>query len=126
MARFEEFMMAIEPTDRDVVTSKNLDAAGSTASKIARENSDLSGAQCAERAVRRIFGAWLLDWSGSIKPECLPLYFRLISKVEDKLDLHRRRRPRLNDPLPPLPQRARIPKVSVKPVIAHAALTLAA
>ncbi len=118
--------MAIEPTNRDVVTSKNLDAAADLASQIARENSDLSGAQCAERAVRGIFGAWLLDWSGSIKPDCLPLYFRLISKVEDKLDLHRCRRRRLNNPLPPLPQRARIPSISEKPVIAHAVLALAA
>lgn len=123
---FMEGIVVKKSAHRDFITDEHLRAATAHAERLARKQMNLSGFQCAERAVQAVFGSWLLDWSASTKPSCLPLYYQLISIVENRLDLHRRPKERTADPVPPLPQCSQPPGPLGKPVIARAALALAA
>ncbi|MPY76644.1 MAG: hypothetical protein GEU87_20600 [Alphaproteobacteria bacterium] len=86
--------------DQSFVTNGRIQMATNHASDLARDNPGYSGPECAEKAVRTVFGRWLLDHTAAVRPEYLPLYFQLAAAVGTRLGLHRRlhHRPR---PVPP-------------------------
>ena len=91
------------------ITDARIDFAVRQASEIADRHRDYSAFDCAESAVRQVFGRWLMDHTASVPPARMPLYLRLVDEVEQRLGLHRRRRDFLDhsDPamaaLPPQP-----------------------
>ena len=104
----------------------SLAAAINHAQKLAEQKPWLSGPRCAERAVRDVFGQWLLDWSASIRPDFLPLFFQLISKVENQIGIHRCMERRSSFQPPPVSQRSPVPLPAQAPVMARASQALAA
>lgn len=114
--------MSSGPCDRAFVTTDRLVEATILAEKIARKHPGQSGGQCAEQAVRVVFGEWLLDWSALTKPACLPLYFQLVGKIEGRLDLHRCSRQKMVAPTPPLPGHSPIPLPMRAVLMAHAGI----
>lgn len=76
----------------DFVTEGRIEMARRHADDLAARNPDETAQDCAERAVRTVFGRWLLDPTAAIRPGCLPLYFRLVNRVEAAMGLHRRPR----------------------------------
>lgn len=74
------------------VTDARIDFAVRQAAEIAARDHDASAFDCAEAAVRQVFGRWLLDHTASVPPAQLPLFLRLVDEVEQRLGLHRRRR----------------------------------
>jgi hypothetical protein len=79
------------------ITDARIAFAVRQAGEIAARDHDASAFDCAEAAVRQVFGRWLLDHTASVVPAQLPLFLRLVDEVEQRLGLHRRRRSR---PLP--------------------------
>jgi hypothetical protein len=91
------------------VTEGRLVLARNYADELARRNPSYSASECADKAVRAVFGRWLLDHTASIRPEHLPLFFQLTNAVETRLGLHRRLRHRARPISPVL--RAALPSV---------------
>jgi hypothetical protein len=79
------------------ITDARIAFAVRQAGEIAARDHDASAFDCAEAAVRQVFGRWLLDHTAAVPPARLPLFLRLVDEVEQRLGLHRRRRSR---PLP--------------------------
>ncbi len=77
---------------QDFVTEERIHFAVKVADEIAARDHHLSGYDCAEAAVRKIFGPWLLDYAATVPSHHLPRYFRLVDEVEQRLGLHRCRR----------------------------------
>lgn len=73
------------------ITEGRVQMAVRLADAIAAEEPEASAYDCAERAVRKLFGRWLLDHTAAIRPGLLPHYIRLVDRVEQQLGLHRRR-----------------------------------
>jgi hypothetical protein len=86
---------------QDFITDARIDFATRRAAEIAAQNHDYSAFDCAEAAVRQVFGRWLLDHTATVPPAHLPLFLRLVDEVEQRLGLHRRRR-RRGAPLDPI------------------------
>jgi hypothetical protein len=82
---------------RSFVTDARIDFAVRRAADFAARNRDWSAFDCADAAVRQVFGRWLLDHTATVPPGLMPLFLRLVDEVEGRLGLHRRRRMR---PLP--------------------------
>ena len=74
------------------VTDARIDFAVRRAGEVADRHRDYSAFDCAEAAVRQVFGRWLMDHTASVPPGRMPLYLRLVDEVEQRLGLHRRRR----------------------------------
>jgi hypothetical protein len=74
------------------ITDARIAFAVRQAGEIAARDHDASAFDCAEAAVRQVFGRWLLDHTASVVPAQLPLFLRLVDAVEQRLGLHRRRR----------------------------------
>ena len=74
------------------ITDARIAFAVRQAGEIAARDHDTSGFDCAEAAVRQVFGRWLLDHTAAVPPARLPLFLRLVDEVEQRLGLHRRRR----------------------------------
>ena len=74
------------------ITDGRLHMAVQLADEIAAREPEASAYDCAERAVRTVFGRWLLDHTAAVRSELLPHYVRLVDRVEQRLGLHRRRR----------------------------------
>lgn len=74
------------------VTNARIDFAVRRANEVADRHHDYSAFDCAEAAVRQVFGRWLMDHTASVLPGRMPLYLRLVDEVEQRLGLHRRRR----------------------------------
>ena len=74
------------------VTDTRITFAVRQAAEIADRNHDYSAFDCADAAVRQVFGRWLLDHTASVPPARMPLFLRLTDEVEQRLGLHRRRR----------------------------------
>lgn len=77
------------------VTDARIDFAVRRAAEIADRNHDYSGFDCADAAVRQVFGRWLFDHTATVPPAQMPLFLRLVDEVEQRLGLHRRRRSRI-------------------------------
>ncbi len=71
-------------TDGRIVLARNY------ASELAAKEPWATAHSCAEKAVRTVFGKWLLDPTAAVRAEFLPLYFQLINRVESRLGVHRR------------------------------------
>jgi hypothetical protein len=76
------------------VTDVRIDFAVRQAAEIADCHRDYSRFDCADAAVRQVFGRWLLDHTATVPPVRIPLFLRLVDEVEQRLGLHRRRRGR--------------------------------
>lgn len=76
------------------VTDARIEFAVRRAAEIADRNHDYSAFDCADAAVRQVFGRWLLDHTAGVPPARMPLFLRLVDEVEQRLGLHRRRRSR--------------------------------
>jgi len=74
------------------VTDARIDFAVRQAAEVAARERDASAFDCAEAAVRQVFGRWLLDHTATVPPARMPLFLRLVDEVEQRLGLHRRRR----------------------------------
>ena len=74
------------------ITEARIEFAVRQAGEIATKHRDYSAFDCAEAAVRQVFGRWLLDRTAAVLPGLMPLYLRLVDEVEQRLGLHRRRR----------------------------------
>ena len=74
------------------VTDARIEFAVRHAAELAARHRDYSAFDCAEAAVRQVFGRWLLDHTAGVAPASMPLYLRLVDEVEQRLGLHRRRR----------------------------------
>jgi hypothetical protein len=74
------------------ITAGRVYMAAQLADEIAAKDPDASAYDCAEKAVRIVFGRWFLDHTASVRSELLPSYIRLADRVEQRLGLHRRRR----------------------------------
>jgi len=83
------------------VTDARIAFAVRRAAEIAAQNHDYSAFDCAQAAVRQVFGRWLLDHTATVPPARMPLFLRLVDEVEQRLGLHRRRRGR-GAPLDPI------------------------
>lgn len=79
------------------ITDARIGFAVQRAGEFAARNRDWSAFDCADAAVRQVFGRWLLDHTATVPPAQMPLFLRLVDEVESRLGLHRRRRGR---PLP--------------------------
>lgn len=79
------------------ITDGRIGFAVQRAADFAARNHDWSAFDCADAAVRQVFGRWLLDHAATVPPARMPLFLRLVDEVEQRLGLHRRRRSR---PLP--------------------------
>jgi hypothetical protein len=77
------------------ITDSRVYMAVQVADEMAAKDLDVSAYDCAEQAVRIVFGRWFLDHTASVRSELLPSYIRLVDRVEQKLGLHRRRRSRV-------------------------------
>ncbi len=86
--------MEKEVSKTGFVTQRRIEMAKNYADELAREKPDYTASQCAEKAVRKIFGRWLLDHTAAVRPELIPQYFQLINAVETRLGVHRRLRHR--------------------------------
>lgn len=75
------------------ITDHRIQFAVNLANEFAEKDHLATAYECAEKAVRKIFGRWLLDYAGSVKPNFLPLFLRLACDVEQRMGLHRRRKP---------------------------------
>ncbi len=76
-------------TDTDFVTPGRITLATNYARELAEKEPWSSAADCAEKAVRRIFGRWLQDPTAAILPHRLPLYLQLVGRVESQMGVHR-------------------------------------
>lgn len=74
------------------VTDARIAFAVRQAAEVAARDRDASAFDCAEAAVRQVFGRWLLDHTATVPPARMPLFLRLVDEVEQRLGLHRRRR----------------------------------
>jgi hypothetical protein len=86
-----EVIMPARGYSQSYITDKRIDFAVRLADDIAARDLSLTAYECAERAVRRIFGRWLLEATGLVPAPQLALYYRLVDEVEQRLGLHRRR-----------------------------------
>jgi len=82
--------MTTQSLDQSFVTDGRIELARNYADALAQKHPSYSGSECAEKAVRKIFGRWLLDHTAAVRPEYLPLFFQLSNTVENRLGLHRR------------------------------------
>ena len=112
--------------DRGFMTEGRLNLAKARADALAQQRPWLTGVACAEQAVRHVFGRWLFDETGSISPQCLPLYFQLVSKVENQLGVHRTCRRWAVPPETPLTQGMARPLPERAPTVAGATMACAA
>lgn len=87
-----EMSMKRQRYSQPFVTDARIDFAVRHAAEIAANHRDYSAFDCAEAAVRKVFGRWLLDHTAGVAPAAMPLYLRLVDEVEQRLGLHRRRR----------------------------------
>lgn len=94
-------------TDSGFVTPGRITLATNFARELAEKEPWSSATDCAEKAVRRIFGRWLQDPTAAIHPRHLPLYFQLVGKVESQMGVHRAPRRRAA-PWQPWPGQASI------------------
>ena len=76
------------------ITEARIDFAVQRAADFAARHRDWSAFDCADAAVRQVFGRWLLDHTATVPPARMPLFLRLVDAVESRLGLHRRRRGR--------------------------------
>jgi hypothetical protein len=76
---------------KDFITDARIDFAVKLADGIAAEDRTLSAFECAEQAVRKVFGRWMIDHTGTVPTPEMPLFLRLVDEVEQRLGLHRRR-----------------------------------
>lgn len=74
------------------ITDPRIQFAVNLANESAEKNRRATAYECADRAVHKIFGPWLLDYSGAVKPHLMPAYLRLVADVENRMGLHRRRK----------------------------------
>ena len=118
--------MGMESNHRPFVTEGRLNLAKIRADALAQQRPWLTGVACAEQAVRQVFGRWLFDETGSISPQWLPLFFQLVSKVENQLGVHRTCKRWAVPPDTPVPQRMARPLPERGPTVAYAAMALAA
>ena len=86
------------------ITDGRVHMAVQLADEIAAKDPDASAYDCAEKAVRTVFGRWLLDHTATVRSELLPHYVRLVDRVEQSLGLHRRRRSKISPTDPALSQ----------------------
>ena len=77
------------------ITDGRVRMAVQLAGEIAAKDPDASAYHCAEKAVRTVFGRWLLDHTAAVRADLLPHYIRLVDRVEQSLGLHRRRQVRV-------------------------------
>lgn len=85
---------------KDFITDSRIDFAVKLADGIAAEKHDLSAFDCAELAVSKVFGRWMIDHTGTVPTPEMPLFLRLVDEVEQRLGLHRRRGHRSGPPAP--------------------------
>jgi hypothetical protein len=81
--------MTASNATKSFVTPRRIALARNLANEFAECDVRLSAPAAAEKAVRRVFGRWLLDPTAAVRPEYLPLYYQLIAKVESQMGLHR-------------------------------------
>lgn len=93
--------------ERNFVTKGRIALATNYARELAEREPCWSAAACAEKAVRRIFGRWLEDPTAAIRSTYLPLYWRLVSKVESDMGVHRATKP-MSAPSHPWPMRSSV------------------
>ena len=74
------------------ITDHRIQFAVNLANEIAEKDHSATAYDCASSAVHKIFDRWLIDYSGTVKPEFLPVYLRLVCDVDQRMGLHRRRR----------------------------------
>lgn len=98
--------MATRRFARPFVTDARIAFAVRQAAELAARHRDYSAFDCAEAAVRQVFGRWLLDHTATVAPAQMPLFLRLVDEVEQRLGLHRRRRFRPAPMHPALARRA--------------------
>ena len=104
------------------ITDLRVRFAVNLANEIAEKNRTATAYECAEDAVHKIFGRWLLDYTGAVKPQLLPIYLRLVCDVEQRMGLHRRRK---NDEIPNAPAAIAWP-LAANNIDARSAQTMAA
>jgi hypothetical protein len=93
--------------NQSFVTDGRIALARNYADALAAKHPGYGAAECAEKAVRKIFGRWILDHTAAVRAEYLPLYFQLTNAVESRLGVHRRPRYRARPVSPAL--RAALP-----------------
>lgn len=98
--------MSSQCLHNDFITDGRVYMAVQLAGEIAAKDPDASAYDCAEEAVRTVFGRWLLDHTAAVRSDLLPHYVRLVDRVEQSLGLHRRRRSQV---LPTEPALGQIP-----------------
>lgn len=84
--------MSSQRLSNNFITDGRVHMAVQLADEIAAKDPDASAYDCAEKAVRTVFGRWLLDHTAAVRWELLPHYVRLVDRVEQSLGLHRRRK----------------------------------
>lgn len=83
------------------VTEGRIRLAANHASELAAKRPWASAHDCAERAVRTVFGRWLLDPTAAVRPDAMPLFLQLVNRVEGRLGVHRGRLPHSVPDCPP-------------------------
>lgn len=76
-------------TCKSFITEARIAAAARHAEMLASEHPLFGAYDCAEDAVRNVFGHWITAPDGTVRADRLPLYFQLINRVESRLGLHR-------------------------------------
>ena len=82
--------MTVGNQSNSFVTDGRIVLARNYADEMAAKEPWATAYACAEKAVRTVFGRWLLDPTAAVRPEFIPLYFQLINRVESRLGVHRR------------------------------------
>ena len=82
--------MTVSNQSTSFVTDGRIVLARNHASELAANEPWATAHRCAEKAVRTVFGRWLLDSTAAVRPEYIPVYFQLVNRVESQLGLHRR------------------------------------
>lgn len=82
--------MTVGNQSNSFVTDGRIVLARNYADEMAAKEPWATAYSCAERAVRTVFGRWLLDPTAAVRPDLIPLYFQLINRVESRLGVHRR------------------------------------
>ena len=62
--------MTTQSLDQSFVTDGRIELARNYADALAQKHPSYSGSECAEKAVRKIFGRWLLDHTAAVRPSC--------------------------------------------------------
>lgn len=88
----ERYVMPNPHDIQSFITDRRIQFAVNLANEIAEDDHLATAYDCADKAVHKIFGRWLLDYAGAVKPGWLPVYLRLVGDVEQRMGLHRRRK----------------------------------